>query len=275
MKKMLLMMLLAICTLSISAQSASNKDATIVSDIQYKSNQDAYVNERCKLDIYYSKGQKDCPVVVWYHGGGLTSGSKQLPSQLMSHGYTIVGVNYRLLPTVTIDQCLDDCAAALAWVFKNIEKYNGSSKKIFVSGHSAGGYITAMLGLDKEWLARYGVDANQIAGLIPFSGQMISHFAYRKMNGIDNLQPTIDKYAPLFHVRKDAAPLILITGDRNIELFGRYEENAYMWRMMNLVGRPDTQLYEIAGHGHGAMGNPAYHILIQSINKILGKKYEF
>ena len=108
MRKMLLMMLLAICTLSISAQSASNKDATIVSDIQYKSNQDDYVNERCKLDIYYSKGQKDCPVVVWYHGGGLTSGSKQLPSQLMSQGYTIVGVNYRLLPTVTIDQCLDD-----------------------------------------------------------------------------------------------------------------------------------------------------------------------
>ena len=78
MRKMLLMMLLVICTLSINAQSASNKDATIVSDIQYKSNQGAYVNERCKLDIYYSKGQKDCPVVVWYHGGGLTSGSKQL-----------------------------------------------------------------------------------------------------------------------------------------------------------------------------------------------------
>lgn len=84
MRKMLLMMLLVICTLSINAQSASNKDATIVSDIQYKSNQDAYVNERCKLDIYYTKGQKDCPVVVWYYGGGLTSGSKQLPSQLIN-----------------------------------------------------------------------------------------------------------------------------------------------------------------------------------------------
>ena len=92
---------------------------------------------------------------------------------------------------------------------------------------------------------------------------------------VNNIQYKSNKYAPLFHVRKDAAPLILITGDRNIELFGRYEENAYMWRMMNLVGRPDTKLYEIAGHGHGAMGNPAYHILIQSINKILGKKYEF
>ena len=97
-------MLMAIFTMSVNAQSANNNDATIVSDIQYKSNKDAYVNERCKLDICYSKKQKDCPVVVWFHGGGLTSGSKQLPSQLMNQGYTIVGVNYRLLPTVTIDQ---------------------------------------------------------------------------------------------------------------------------------------------------------------------------
>lgn len=276
MRKFLLTMLMAIFTLSLSAQSTSKKDdATIVNDIQYKTNQDAYVNKRCKLDIYYDKKQKDCPVVIWFHGGGLTSGSKQIPSQLKNQGYTVVTVNYRLLPEVTIDQCLDDCAAAVAWVFQNIAKYNGSPEKIFITGHSAGGYITAMLGLDKEWLARYNVDANRIAGLIPFSGQMISHFAYRKMNGIDNLQPTIDKYAPLFHVRKDAAPLVLITGDRNIELFGRYEENAYMWRMMNLVGRPDTQLYELGGHGHGNMCAPAFHILIQTINKMLGKKYDF
>lgn len=276
MRKFLLTMLMAIVTLSLSAQSTSKKDdATIVNDIQYKTNQDAYVNKRCKLDIYYDKKQKDCPVVIWFHGGGLTSGSKQIPSQLKHQGYTVVAVNYRLLPEVTIDQCLDDCAAAVAWVFQNITKYNGTPEKIFITGHSAGGYITAMLGLDKEWLARYNVDANRIAGLIPFSGQMISHFAYRKMNGIDNLQPTIDKYAPLFHVRKDAAPLVLITGDRNIELFGRYEENAYMWRMMNLVGRPDTQLYELGGHGHGNMCAPAFHILIQTINKMLGKKYDF
>lgn len=276
MRKFLLTMLMAIVTLSLSAQSTSKKDdATIVNDIQYKTNQDAYVNKRCKLDIYYDKKQKDCPVVIWFHGGGLTSGSKQIPSQLKNQGYTVVAVNYRLLPEVTIDQCLDDCAAAVAWVFQNITKYNGNPEKIFITGHSAGGYITAMLGLDKEWLARYNVDADRIAGLIPFSGQMISHFAYRKMNGIDNLQPTIDKYAPLFHVRKDAAPLVLITGDRNIELFGRYEENAYMWRMMNLVGRPDTQLYELGGHGHGNMCAPAFHILIQTINKMLGKKYDF
>ena len=127
-----------------------------------------------------------------------------------------------------------------------------------------------MLGLDKRWLKKYHVDADQLAGLIPFSGQAISHFSYRKMLGIPNLQPTIDEYAPLFHVRKDAPPIVLITGDRELELFGRYEENAYLWRMLKLVGHPDVRLYEIGGHGHGTMGEPAHHILKNHIKRILG-----
>ena len=275
MKKVLWMIFMTFMVLNVNAQKSISSDEVITSNIQYKNGKDTYIKERCKLDICYDKSKKNSPVVVWYHGGGLTSGQKEIPGLLKKQGFVVVGVNYRLLPKVKIDECLDDCAAALAWVFQNISQYGGDAKKIFVSGHSAGGYITTMLGLDKTWLSRYGVDANNIAGLIPFSGQMISHFAYRKMNGIDNLQPTIDKYAPLYHVRKDAAPLVLITGDRNIELFGRYEENAYMWRMMNLVGRPDTQLYELGGYGHGAMAQPAFHILIQTIHKMLGEKYNF
>lgn len=275
MKKGLWMIFMTFMVLNVNAQKSISSDEVITSNIQYKNGKDTYIKERCKLDICYDKSKKNSPVVVWYHGGGLTSGQKEIPGLLKKQGFVVVGVNYRLLPKVKIDECLDDCAAALAWVFQNISQYGGDTKKIFVSGHSAGGYITTMLGLDKTWLSRYGVDANNIAGLIPFSGQMISHFAYRKMNGIDNLQPTIDKYAPLYHVRKDAAPLVLITGDRNIELFGRYEENAYMWRMMNLIGRPDTQLYELGGYGHGAMAQPAFHILIQTIHKMLGEKYNF
>lgn len=275
MKKVLWMIFMTFMVLNVNAQKPISSDEVITSNIQYKNGKDTYIKERCKLDICYDKSKKNSPVVVWYHGGGLTSGQKEIPGLLKKQGFVVVGVNYRLLPKVKIDECLDDCAAALAWVFQNISQYGGDAKKIFVSGHSAGGYITTMLGLDKTWLSRYGVDTNNIAGLIPFSGQMISHFAYRKMNGIDNLQPTIDKYAPLYHVRKDAAPLVLITGDRNIELFGRYEENAYMWRMMNLVGRPDTQLYELGGYGHGAMAQPAFHILIQTIHKMLGEKFSF
>lgn len=269
MRYFLLLFYMIVCQLG-GAQSIHEKTIT---DIQYKATKDAYVEKRCKLDIYYNDSLKDCPVIVWYHGGGLTSGNKQLPSKLLNKGMVVISVSYRLLPKVKVDECLDDCAAALSWAFKNAAQYGGDADKIFVSGHSAGGYITAMLGLDKSWLARYDVDADRIAGLIPFSGQMISHFSYRQMNGIGNLQPTIDQYAPLFHVRKDAPPLVMITGDRDMELFGRYEENAYMWRMMKLVGHPSTTLYEIGGHGHGSMGDPAFHILLESVNKILGGKY--
>ena len=40
---------------------------------------------------------------------------------------------------------IQDAAAAVAWVFNNIEDYGGRSELIFVSGHSAGGYLASML----------------------------------------------------------------------------------------------------------------------------------
>lgn len=248
--------------------TAGNKHDKTIENIAYKTSTDKYVTERCRLDIYYNDTTNMTPVVVWFHGGGLTAGSKSIPGELKNKGLTVVAVNYRLLPNVKIDECLDDCAAAVAWVFNNIARYGGDKRNIYVSGHSAGGYITAMLGLDKHWLKPYGVDADSIKALVPFSGQMITHFAYRDMNGIGNLQPVIDCYAPLYHVRPNCPPLVLITGDAETELFGRYEENAYMWRMMKLCGHKTTSLYKIDGHNHGDMCHPAFHILLDTIGKL-------
>lgn len=241
----------------------------VIENISYSSVDDDYAKERCKLDLYYPENLTGCSTVVWFHGGGLTGGSKHLPEELKDKGIIIVAVNYRLLPKVNISDCLSDAAAAVAWAFKSVESYGGDKSKIFLSGHSAGGYLSAMLGLDKKWLDGFAVDADSIAGLIPFSGQVISHFAYRNMRGMDSLQPIIDEFAPLYHIRKNAPPLILITGDRELELFGRYEENAYLWRMMKLVGHRHTYLVEIGGYDHGAMAEPAFHILHQYIDCIL------
>ncbi|MCP4511270.1 MAG: prolyl oligopeptidase family serine peptidase, partial [Fuerstiella sp.] len=149
-----------------------------------------------------------------------------------------------------------------------IQNYGGSAKRVFVSGHSAGGYLTSMIGLDKRWLAPYGIDADQIAGLIPFSGHTITHFTIRAERGIDGKQPIVDDMAPLFHVRKDAPPLLLITGDRELELLGRYEENAYLWRMMQVVGHADTELFELEGFNHGQMAEPAHPLLLRFVKKI-------
>ena len=267
-KKSLPLLFILICI----ALSAGGYEHNTVSDIPYVENNNEYASERCKLDVYYSPELKEKPIVVWFHGGGLTGGEKFIPEELQNDSLVVVAVNYRLLPKATIDECIDDAAAAVAWTFKNISNYGGDPSKIFVAGHSAGGYLLSMIGLEKKWLEKYGIDADNIAGLIPYSGQVLTHFAVREERGISPLQPYIDEYAPIFHVRKDAPPYVIISGDRNEELFGRYEENAYMWRLLKLLGHPDVYLYELDGYNHGDMAVPAHHILKKHIREILSSK---
>ena len=207
--------------------------------------------------------------MVWFHGGGLSRGERSVPEGLREQGLGVVAVNYRLSPKVKSPAYIEDAAAAVAWTFRHIEEYGGSRERIFVSGHSAGGYLTSMVGLDKRWLAAHDIDADDIAGLIPYSGHTITHFTIRGERGIDGKQPVVDDMAPLFHVRNDAPPLLLITGDRDMELLGRYEENAYMWRMMQEVGHPSTELYELEGYNHGQMAEPAHPLLVRFVKQIV------
>lgn len=232
---------------------------------------DSYQKERCVLDIYYPTNRTNFATIVWFHGGGLTGGEKEIPEALKNKGYAILAVNYRLAPKVTANKCIDDAAAAVAWAFNTIKSYGGDTSKIFVAGHSAGGYLTAMLGLDKKYLQNFGIDANKIAGLIPFSGQCITHFEIRHERGLADTTPVIDSMAPLYHVREDAPPLLLMTGDRELEMLGRYEENAYMARMMKLVGHKETKLYEFGGYGHG-MTEPGFPILLKEVARICQEK---
>ncbi len=229
--------------------------------------QNQYLKERCKLDVYYPKDSISAPVVVWFHGGGLENGEKNIPEGLEEKGIIVVAVNYRMHPKVKHPVYIEDAAAAVAWVFKNISEYNGSSDKIFVSGHSAGGYLASMVGLDKSYLEKHGVDANKIAGLAPLSGHTITHMTVRKEMGIEGTQPIVDKYAPLFHVRKDAPPMLLVTGNRELELLGRYEEVAYFYRMLKVLGHPNVQLMELDGYGH-IMVYPALPLIVNFVKEI-------
>ena len=226
------------------------------------------MQDRCLLDLYVPQGIKDFPTVVWFHGGGLKNGERFIPQELKNQGLAVVAAGYRLSPKSKCPAYIEDAASAVAWTFANIEKYGGSKKKIFVSGHSAGGYLASMLGLDKRWLNAQGVDANQIAGLIPYSGQCITHFTIREERGIRDTQPIIDEMAPLFHVRNDAPPILIISADRDQELLGRYEESAYFWRMLKLVGHPSVEIDELQGFDHGTMQKPGHELLLNFIRKI-------
>jgi len=230
------------------------------------------MQERCRLDVYHPVGKEGYPTIVWFHGGGLKAGNRSVPAALKKKGVAVVSANYRLHPKVKSPVYIEDAAAAVAWTIKNIAKYGGSPSRIFVSGHSAGGYLTSMVGLDKRWLAKHDIDADQLAGLIPYSGHTITHFTVRSERGIGGKQPIIDDMAPLYHVRKDCPPLLLITGGRGLEMLGRYEENAYMWRMMQVVGHPDTTILELDGYNHGQMAGPAHPLPLRFVRRILSGK---
>lgn len=254
------------CTISGALAQTQYK---IERDINYRSDDD-YSTTQCRLDIATPKKAMGNHVIVWFHGGGLTGGKRQLPDRLMSGGAVVVGVGYRLSPKVSVNQIIDDAACAVAWVVRNIEKYGGDPSKIYIAGHSAGGYLVSMVGLDKSRLACYDIDANSLRGIVPFSGQVITHFEERRKRGVPNKQPIVDSLAPLYHVRGDAPPMLLITGDREQEMLGRYEENAYFWRMLRLSGHKEVALYELDGYGH-SMCEPAYPLLLKFIKQTESK----
>jgi acetyl esterase/lipase len=263
--KKLFFYLFLVSSWSVQAQQqyATEKNISYYADSLRK--KDGYLATQCTLDVYYPKGAKNYATIVWFHGGGITGGSKEIPKALMDKGCAVIGVGYRLSPKVTAPAYIEDAAAAVAWIFQHIGSYGGSPSLVFVSGHSAGGYLGMMLTLDKKYLGKYAIDANRIAALIPFSGQAITHFTIRKEKGIKDTQAVIDEYAPLYHVRADAPPMLLITGDREMELLGRYEENAYLHRMMKLAGHQHTRLYELEGYDHGGMAEPAFPLLLKEV----------
>lgn len=265
--KNLTILLMLLCSASLIAQDKYE----FKQNISYVSadEKDEYRKERCKLDIYYPVGKKAYSTIVWFHGGGLEGGEKHVFEELKNKGVAVVTVNYRLSPKAKHPAYIEDAAAAVAWVFRNIEDYGGSSDNIFVSGHSAGGYLTLMVGLDKSYLEKYGIDADRIRGLVPISGQTNTHYTIRKERGIPMDIPVVDEYAPLNCARKGIPPTLLVSGDRYLEMTARYEENAHLEAILKALGNENVKLYELGGFDHGAVAIPGCLLLLDWI-----KKYE-
>lgn len=228
----------------------------------------AYRRERCKLDIYYPEGQTGFKTIVWFHGGALRGGSKNIPDPLKEKDVAVVPVNYRLYPQCKNPDYTVDAAQAVAWVYKHIKEYGGDPNKVYVAGHSAGGYLTLMLALDKSYLQQFGVDADSIRAYFPLSGQCATHYTIRTERNISFEMPIVDKYAPLNNARKMGTHLFLITGDRTLEQMARYEENLYLKAVLEGVGNKEIPIYELKGFDHGEMHDPGCML----INKLM-KKY--
>ena len=126
------------------------------------------------LDIFPSNTPGKSPINIFYHGGYWRALHKDEFSYvaygLHEAGAVTVVVNYALVPEVSFDELVRQCRAALAWVWNNADNFGGDREQLFVSGHSAGGHLVAMM-MATDWPAfDVGLPAQPICGGCGISG---------------------------------------------------------------------------------------------------------
>ena len=259
MRKTILLLLSAFITVSYARDykniSYYEKEAPQTGNIAYR-------DERCKLNLRIPDNKRNFPTLIWFHGGGLNKGNKHYPYGINVKKTAVAIVNYRLSgEKAACPDYLYDAAAAAAWVLKNIEKYGGDPKHVYISGHSAGGYLTAMLALDKKYLSAFGVTPLQFAGFYPISGQMTTHFqiiAERRKKEPAPRDFAVDEFAPLYHAAKNTPRMKFYVGDSLHDLPARVEENQLLvMRLIRVYGNKNVSICSIPGTNHETCTNPS------------------
>ena len=130
---------------------------------------------RQRLDVYLPEGLAGpAPVVVFFYGGRWESGAKGafrfVGQALASRGFVAVIPDYRRYPEVRFPTFVEDGAAAVAWVRRNIGELGGDPGSLHLAGHSAGAHIAALLALDHHYLAEVGVDRSAVTSFVGLAG---------------------------------------------------------------------------------------------------------
>ncbi len=190
-----------------------------------------------KLDLYLPKGQTTdpLPVAVYVHGGSFTGGDKRKGSgatdirPVVDRGYAVASVNYRLAPDYKFPGPLQDVKCAIRFLRANASRYNLDSNRFAIWGTSAGGYLSAFVGLtgspsefDKgEYLDQsssvlatadlFGPTDLAASDLNPLQILLL----YRAFGSISRDDPFLKTASPINYISKGAPPFLIMHGDKD------------------------------------------------------------
>ena len=173
---------------------------------------------RQRLDVYAPRhAGRSLPVVVFFYGGGWNSGDRGnygfAARAIAARGFVVVVPDYRLVPAVRFPAFVDDAAAALRWTVDHVAASGGDPRRIAVAGHSAGAHIALMVTLDRRYLAAAGVP-DAIRAAVGLAGPY-DFLPLDAPSAVAAFGQAADKAAtqPITFVRRDAPPVLLLTGD--------------------------------------------------------------
>jgi len=216
--------------------------------------------------------QMPAPLLLYFHGGGLEAGDKsdftKHAEVLASRGIASASANYRMYPTAKFPEFLEDGAEAFAFLKNHSSEYGGFSG-YYISGSSAGGYLSMMLYFDPSYLCKQGINLDDLNGYVFDAGQPTTHFNVLRERGIDTQAVRVDEAAPLFfvdhqiEVPSQTARLLFLAADN--DMICRYEQHQVMLRTMYAYGySPARVTFKLmSGYSHcGYTGTPVFTDLL-------------
>ena len=215
---------------------------------------------RQHLDVYVPRETPErmrpaqgWPVVVFFYGGSWKHGQRAdyrfVGEALAARGIVAVIPDYRLYPEVRYPDFLKDNAAATAWAIREAPRYDADPKRVFVMGHSAGGYNAAMVALDARWLGAESIAPTQLAGWIGLAGP----YEFLPIENPDVkpvfLHPdTPPESEPIRHVSA-SVPRTFLAAAAEDDLINPERNTKQMARKLQQTGIPVTlQIYPHTSH---------------------------
>ncbi|SIN83996.1 alpha/beta hydrolase [Algoriphagus halophilus] len=181
---------------------------------------------RKSLNVFSPKKADSLPVMIFLYGGSWESGKKEiydfLGSRMARREVVTVIADYPLSPDYQVEEMVKTAAQAVRWTKENIAKYGGSADQIFVSGHSAGAHLAAVLSTNNEYFEELGMD-NPIKGgiLIDPAGLDMHWFLSdypsegKKYFQTFTENPDVWKsYSPIYFLEGQKIPLLILEGER-------------------------------------------------------------
>ena len=239
-------------------------------DLPYKEN----ATEMQLFDLYLPD-HDNFDTIIWFHGGGMETGSRKdavIAPSLVEKGFGFVSAEYRMYPDAHFPEFIEDAAAAVAYIIRHITEYGGSGK-VYVSGESAGAYLTMMLCMDQRYLENVGVRQDQIAAYISDSAQQFCHFNVLREFGEDGRLERIDERAPIFFIKEgfNLRPLLLLYYNDDIKC--RPEETKLMYAsLIKLLPDNLIDIAELPGpHCQKPQDEDGSYTLVRKVCKFIEK----